>query len=132
MFEALTSQLKDSVAGIILLGAVGSVLAVGILRVAPLLINKVLPAPYRLHRAKRLRQAYFQGWAAAVIHKDSSGKRLIAFLAFHLTCFVLAMFLFLFCVVVFTGILALQSQIALTLGTFASVTCAFLALYWAY
>jgi len=132
MIEALSIHLKDSIAGIILLGALGSLLAVGLLRLCSTLINKVLPAPYYIHRSRRARQAFLQGWASALIEKDDTGRSLVAFFSYHIACFMLAQFLFLLSVLGFSLILALQSQIALTIGSFTSITFAFLALYWAY
>ncbi len=132
MVDTLSSHLKDSIAGIILLGALGSVLAVGLLRLCSTLINKVLPAPYHIHRSRRARQAFLQGWASALIEKDDTGRSLVAFFSYHIACFMLAQFLFLLSVLAFSLILALQSQIALTLGSFTTITLAFLALYWAY
>jgi hypothetical protein len=48
MIENIELWLKGTIPGIIILGAIGSLFAVGITRFALYLINKILPLPYRI------------------------------------------------------------------------------------
>jgi hypothetical protein len=128
----LEQWLKNSVAGIILLGAIGSLLAVAIGRILLALATRVLPAPLRAHRKQSAKQAYFMGFMHATIHHDKSGRLILALLSFRLARFVAALSLLLFAAILGSNVLVFQAQIVLTVGVFASVVVAFLALYWAY
>lgn len=128
----LEHWLKNSIVGIVLLGAVGSLLAVLIGRLLLALATRILPAPLRAHRKQSAKQAYFLGYMHATIQKDESGRLIVALLAFRLGRFIAALALFLFAAVLASNMLVFQAQVVLTLGLFLSVVVAFLALYWAY
>jgi hypothetical protein len=124
--------LKTSIGGIILLGAVGSLLAVAIGRLMFVLATRMLPVPYRVYRKQSTRQSFLMGYAHAMIHHDDTGRMLLALLAFRLARFIAALALFIFAAILVSNILLFQAQIVLTIGVFVAVVLAFLALYWAY
>lgn len=124
--------LKNSILGIVFLGALGSLLAVLLGRLILIIKDKIAPAPYRLHKEKRRKRAYVLGYSHATIENDTTGRRLITFLVYRSARLVAAFVLFLLCVVLITALLVFQAQVTLSLGIFLSVTTAFLALYWAH
>jgi hypothetical protein len=128
----LEQWLKNSIGGIVLLGAVGSLLAVVLGRVLMALATRILPAPFRAYRKQSEKQAYFMGYVHATIHHDKTGRMMPALLAFRLARFVAALALFLFAAILASNVLVFQAQVVLTVGVFVSVAVAFLALYWAY
>lgn len=128
----LEQWLKNSIGGIVLLGAVGSLLAVVIGRMLLALATRVLPVPFRAYRKQSEKQAYFMGFTHATIHHDKTGRMMPALLAFRLSRFVAALALFLFAAILVSNVLVFREQVVLTVGIFVWVVVAFLALYWAY
>lgn len=128
----LQEWLKTSIAGIVLLGVLGSLVAVMVGRVLLTIRQKVLPAPYQAHRKHRIRQAYFLGFTHAHIESDATNRALITFLAYRVSRLLIALVLFLFSAVVASNVFVFQAQVALTVGLFVSIVIAFLALYWSY
>lgn len=119
--------LTGTIPGIIILGAAGSILALGILW-----IFRLVPLPLRWHNGRRSKQAYMLGYSAACMERDDTGKRLTVFLLFHVCLLVVFTTCFLFCGIVFLVIVASQSQVALTWGAFISSASAFTLVYLAY
>jgi hypothetical protein len=132
MIENIELWLKGTIPGIIILGAIGSLFAVGITRFALYLINKILPLPYRIYRRNSIKQAFFLGAIYFTISKDDTARSLISFLAFHFLLFFVSSALFIIFIFISTFIFASQSTIAFNIAIFASMTSAFLALYWCY
>lgn len=124
--------LKTSIVGIILLGAIGSLLAVVIGRLLFALATRILPAPYRAHRKQSRKQAFFMGFSAATISHDETGRMILTLLTFRLARFLAALTLFIFAAILVGNIFVFQAQIVLTIGLFLAVVFSFLALYWAY
>lgn len=87
--QDITSWLKDSVPGIILLGAIGSLLAVVIGHILKPVVLRIIPEPIKQHRKRMTKQAFMLGFSAAIIEDDETGKYLVAFLIFHLCKIVL-------------------------------------------
>lgn len=130
MFNDVELWLKNTIAGIVLLGAIGSVLAVLFLQAIAGLRNRVLPLPFKIFRRQRSKQAFMMGYAARVMHEDKSGKSLAAYFAFHLARLLIAIGAFVLLALLFSLTLAWQQHTAITIGAFLSVTGAFLCLYW--
>jgi hypothetical protein len=128
----LDQWLKNTIPGIVLLGAVGSVLAVVLVRLLFAMRDGFLRAPLRWHQERKLKQASFLGGAAANIEHDKTGRMLTVYLAYHLCRLTLALALFLFSAILAGNVLVFQERVALTVGLFLSVFVAFLALYWVY
>lgn len=131
MLQELQDWLKNSIPGIILLGAFGSLLAVLIGRLLLSIRRKIIPAPYNAHLKRKERVAYFLGYTHAVIERDATSRALVTFLFFRGARLFLALVLFLFSAILASNVLVFQAQVVLTLGLFTSVVTAFLALYWA-
>ncbi|WP_176059550.1 hypothetical protein [Paraburkholderia sp. BCC1876] len=130
--HALTAWLKDSISGIILLGAIGSLLAVVIGHILKPMVIKLLPTPIKSHRQRVTKQAYMLGYSAAAIQHDETGRNLVAFFSFHISKLVIYIGLILASIIIFFAAISIQSEIALTATTFSAAVCAFLGLYWAY
>lgn len=128
MIENVELWLKTSILGIILLGAVGGLLALTIART----LGRIVPLPSKLHKRIRYRQGFIHGFSARLIHDDKTGKVLQVHLALHLALIIVALFLVTLLISIFSILLAFQDRTVLTMGTFASITAAFSALYWAY
>lgn len=127
----LDQWLKNSVTGIILLGAIGSLLAVVLGRLLLALVTRVLPLPLRAYRKQSAKQAYFMGFMHANIHHDATGRMMLALLFYRLARFVAALALLLFSAILASSVFLFKAQVILTVGVFASVVSTFLALYWA-
>lgn len=130
MFSDVEFWLKNTIGGIVLLGAIDSVVAVLLLQTIAGIRNRILPLPFNVFRRQRSRQAFMMGYAARVMHEDKSGKSLVAYCAFHLTRLLIAIGAFVVLMLLFFLTLAWQQHIAITIGAFLSVTGAFLCLYW--
>lgn len=128
----LSDWLRNSIAGIVLLGAIGSLLAVVTARFLMALRDGFFRAPYQAHKRRKMRQVYFLGGAAANIQNDETGRMLTAYVAFHLCRLAIALVAFLFSAILAINVLGFQGQVVLTVGLFVSIAIAFLSLYWAY
>ena len=125
--EIAEEWLTHTVPGIILLGAAGSILAVGVLSAL-----RLVPLPIRWHRQRQSEQAYMLGYSAAVIDKDDTAKRLVAYLFYHLCLMLVYLLAVLLSGVVVLIVLGLQARTALTWGSFMSSVSAFTFSYLAY
>lgn len=132
MVELVEVWLKTTIPGIVLLGALGSILAAVILRFLAGPLRRVLPNPFALHQRRRSRQAFMLGYMHAHIERDGSSRSLIAFLTYRCVRLVLAVALVMACYVEFLFAVAMRSQIALTASGLPAVIVGFLSLYWAY
>lgn len=132
MIEDISIWLKTSIPGIVLLGAIGSLLALALIRLLAFIVRRVIPLPLQIHKRKRVRQAYFLGFASAHFEYDTTGRFLSAYLAFHLSLLLIALFSFTLLASVSSFMLAYQGNTALTISVFISISTAFLCLYWAY
>jgi hypothetical protein len=109
MLADLESWLKNTIPGIICLGALGSIIAVILLKCANYFFNfQIL-----LHRNKSIKQAYMLGYAAALINKAAITVLLLSS-------------------VIFIALLATQSGITLTIGGAISTGIGFTAIYLIY
>ncbi len=125
---ALELWLKTTITGIICLGALGSIVAVSILKCATYICNfNIL-----LHRNKSRKQAFMLGFAARLISEDETGRTLVSVLVFHLMYFIAATTVLLFSSIIFIAILASQSGMTLTVGGAISSGIGFTAFYVSY
>ncbi|WP_143105869.1 hypothetical protein [Brevundimonas viscosa] len=116
--------LTSTVPGIVILGAAGSILALGVLYAF-----RLIPVPLKWHRKRSRKQAFMLGYAAAIIDDDQTGRQLISYLSFHLSLLMIYLTSFLFSGIAFLAIISLQTETALTWGTFLSSTAAFTLVY---
>jgi hypothetical protein len=123
----MEAWLTRTVPGIIILGAAGSLLALGILWAF-----RLIPLPLKWHRKRQTRQAFMLGYSAATVEHDETGRRLVALMAYHTCLLLIYLTTFSFCGILFLIVLASQSQTALTWGTFLSSAAAFTIAYLAY
>ena len=131
-FSSIEIWLKTTILGIVVLGALGSTVAVVFWKLAGAFISKIVPWPFKIHRKKSTKQAYMLGYAAAVINSDETGRRLSAYLVYHLSLLVISLVVFLASLIIFSVIVAITPDVALTFGLFVLVTLSFLSVYWAY
>jgi len=120
----MESWLKNTIPGIIVLGALGSLVAI-----IPVWIARTLPILHRRHMGK---QAYVHGFSSACISKDNTGKMLTSALFYHSMLLTVFLSFFLFCVILLSVVLAFQHQTNLTASTLAFSSLAFVALYLGY
>jgi len=127
---SISDWLKNSIPGIVLLGALGSVVAVFLL--------KYLGPPLRLFGLKPLwyfrKEKLWRYWRSAAayghIEKDPTNRKLIFYLFRHVARLVLACGAFVTTTVVFAVVVASRSEVLLTYGTFILSMLAFLSGYW--
>lgn len=116
--------LKNTIPGIIILGAFGSLLAI-----VPISLSRKLPI---LHRRRTGRQAFFHGYSSRCIIEDETGRMLLASLFYHFTLLTIFLTSFLFCAVLLSVVFAFQSNINVTVGSFILSSSAFVAIYLSY
>ena len=119
--------LTQTIPGIILLGAAGSLLSLFVLWVF-----KIAPVPIQWHKKRQSKQAFSLGFSAAVIDRDETGRRLMTLMAYHLALIVLYAVAFLFSVLIFIGAITMRSQIIISWASFLSSASAFTILYLLY
>jgi hypothetical protein len=121
-FEVLEIWLKTSVLGIVILGALGSTIAVIGWKVFQYTITKIIPIPYLAHRTRGLRRAYTLGYAAATFEHDEKGHASTIFMAFRLARLIISLFTFVSLLIIFSIVLALSGEIIVTFGIFIVIT----------
>jgi len=119
--------LTSTVPGIIILGAAGSILALGILWAF-----RLIPLPLKWHHKRKTKQAFMLGYSAATIENDETGRNLIALLFHHLSLLLICLTALLFCSGSFLAILVSQSDIALTWVLFILSSASFTIVYFIY
>ncbi|MGY8627961.1 hypothetical protein [Chromobacterium violaceum] len=126
----INDWLKNSIPGIILLGALGSVVAVFLLKyLGPPLRSLGLKPLWYFHKEQMWR--YWRSAAAyGHIEKDPTNRKLIYYLFRHIARLVLACGAFVTTTVVFAVVVASRSEVLLTYGTFVLSMLAFLSGYW--
>ena len=124
--------LKETISGVIILGAVGSIFAVAVLWLLRKFITRALPIPLLFHRKMTIKQAYMMGYSHSLISEDKSNIMIVSALFFH-SC--LLMFytcgFFTSCIVFFISIF-IKSSSFLTLYSFVSSASAFTLIYLAF
>lgn len=126
----INDWLKTSIPGIVLLGAIGSIVAVFLL--------KYLGPPLRLLGLKPLwyfrKEKMWRYWRSAKayghIENDPTNRKLIYYLFRNVTRLVLASGVFVITTVLFAIVVTSRSEVLLTYGTFVLSMLAFLSGYW--
>jgi hypothetical protein len=126
----ITEWLKTSITGIVLLGALGSIVAVGILKYFGPPIQKLLSKPTQYLRKEHMWRYWRSGAAYAWIQNDTTNRKLIFCLFRHLARLVLAIAATAISIIVLSIAITSQSDVLLTYGTFLLSTTAFLSAYW--
>jgi hypothetical protein len=129
LIETLEVWLKGTIPGIILLGALGSILAVVLVKAIIYFTGKVIPLPFHLHRKSKAKRAYYLGFMHAQMTRDDTNRRLISFIAFHFILFARSTLLTIILVAAFFTAVLIQPNIY---TSFFFIMGAFLSLYWAY
>ncbi len=128
----LTAWLKTTIPGIILLGALGSILAVFALK----LIGPPLRALVFRPLLWIIKQRAWRYWRASAaythIERDATNRKLIYYLFYHLARLLVALAACVTTTVVFSVVIVSRSEVLLTYGTFVLSTLAFLSGYWAW
>lgn len=131
--SAIIEWLKTTIAGIIILGATGSILAVGILKYCgPFIkiIQRAILRPRNYLRKEHMWRYWRSGGAYAWIKSDTTNRKLIFYLFRHLARLVIAVIACAVSVITLSIVITSQSKILLTYGTFLLSTCVFLFAYW--
>jgi hypothetical protein len=123
--------LKNTIPGIIVLGAIGSVIAIFIIRMCAAITHDIAPVPFRMHQQFRSRQAYILGFTASVMDKDDTSKPVVTFMIFHFACFTGYLVLFLALLMTFLYFITMvKSQF--NIGALVSVIGVIVTIYFAY
>ncbi len=127
---AIVDWLKNSILGIVLLGAIGSLVSVFVLKYMGPPLRALALKPVWYHR----KETAWRYWrSAAAYHHivyDATNRKLIFYLFRHLARLVLACGVFVTTTVVFAVVVASRSEVLLTYGTFVLSTLIFLCGYW--
>jgi hypothetical protein len=131
MLDQFEWWLKNTIPGVVFLGALGSLFAIALLKTFSILMSRLIPVPISLHRERKLRQAYYLGYIHHVMHDEETGKSVTAFLIFRFSCLTVwlaasGLLTAIFCIIVLTA------SVVLTIVSFISIMGAFVAAYFAY
>lgn len=127
----VSEWLKTSIPGIILLGAIGSIAAVFLLRYVAPPLRAIGLKPFLYFRKEHMWRYWRSAAAYAHIESDSTNRKLIFYLFRHSARLLLALTSFITTTVVFAVVVASRSEVLLTYGTFILSMLAFLSAYWA-
>ena len=126
----ITEWLKTSITGIILLGALGSIVAVGFLKYLGPHFQKFVSKPMRYLHKEHMWRYWRSGAAYVCIKADPTNRKLIYYLFRHLARLVLALTTTSVSIIVLSIALISKSDILLTYGIFFLSMSAFLSAYW--
>jgi len=122
--------LKTTVTGIVLLGALGSIVAVGLLKYLGPPVQKLISKPMRYLRKEHMWRYWRSGAAYAFIQQDQTNRKVIFYLVRHLARLVLALTTCAVSIIVLSIAITSRSEVLLTYGTFFLSTAVFLSAYW--
>lgn len=128
----LETWLMNTVPGIVILGGIGSTLAVIMWKLIAVFVFRVVPLPALMHKKKMSKQAYTLGFCHGAILKEETSQRLVSFIAYHFICVIFALFTITFSTIVFVGVIFVQSKIAINATLLLSVVGSFISGYWGY
>ena len=128
--SVIAEWLKTTITGIVLLGALGSIVAVALLKYLGPPIQKICSKPIRYLRKEHMWRYWRSGAAYAYIQSDSTNRKLIFYLFRHIARLVLALTATSVSIIVLSIAVTSQSTVLLTYGTFLLSTAAFLSAYW--
>ncbi|MDR2220324.1 MAG: hypothetical protein LBE24_07070, partial [Methylobacillus sp.] len=128
--EVISEWLKTSITGIVLLGAIGSIIAIGFLKYLGPSIRKVALKPLQYMTKEKMWRYWRSGAAYAYIENDPTNRKVIFYLFRHVARLIMAVATFVLTTIVFSIVVASRSEILLTYGTFILSTLAFLSAYW--
>ena len=129
-FAQISEWLKTTIAGIVLLGAIGSIVAIGMLKYLAPPMQMLVLKPQQYLRKEKLWRYWRSGAAYAHIQRDPTNRKLIFFLFRHLARLVVALAGFCVTTTIFSVVVASRSEVLLTYGTFILSMSAFLSAYW--
>jgi hypothetical protein len=127
---SISEWLKGSILGIILLGAIGSIISVFLLKYIAPLIRALGLKPLWYFRKEKMWRYWRSAAAYTHIEHDKTNRKLIYYLFRHIARLVLACSAFITTVIVLTIVIIFKSDIVLTYGTFVLSTLMFLLGYW--
>lgn len=130
--QAIEPWLRSTVPGIIVLGAVGSIVAALAWKAVSAPSRKLWEWARRKHLGIRIEQAFWLGAHHAHSSLDETGRELISFLAYRVCRFVAALLLLCTDLLALLIFLTNQKVPAATGGTVAASTLLFLTAYWAH
>jgi len=123
----IETWLKTTIPGIIVLGSLGSIVAILAVRTW----TAVFPMPLKMHKKRRGKQAYILGHTAAVMGDDEPSNMAVSFMTFHLACLMIYLMFCLISVEVFLFSIIMVFPI-FTSGGVISVIGVLLSIYFAY
>jgi len=126
----IATWLKTSIPGIIILGALGSILAVLLAKILARPLKAIAYRPVAYFRKERLWRYWRSGSAYQCIVADSTNRKLIYYLFHHLARLLVALSGLITTIIIFSIIVSSKSEILLTYGTFILSTSGFLFAYW--
>ncbi|HBN9846897.1 TPA: hypothetical protein L3934_006129 [Pseudomonas aeruginosa] len=127
---SISEWLKNSIPGIILLGAIGSIISVILLKYIAPVIRTLGIKPVWYFRKEKMWRYWRSAAAYTHIENDKSNRKLIYYLFRHTARLVLACSAFITTTVVLAIVVTYKSDIILTYGTFILSTLMFLLGYW--
>lgn len=122
--------LKTTIPGIILLGALGSLVAIGILRFIAPPLKKLALKPFNYLFKERAWRYWRSSAAYSHIELDLTNRKLIYYQFYHLRRLLIALFGLAISILLLTIILVSQPSTLLTYSTFLLATLTFLFAYW--
>ena len=128
----ISEWLRTTITGIVLLGALGSILSVAALKFLGPPIQKLALKPLRYIGKERLWRYWRSGTAYAHIRSDSTNRKLIYYLFRHLARLIIALTSFGVATTIFSITVTSNSDVLLTYGTFILSMVGFLSAYWAW
>ncbi|MBA4274926.1 MAG: hypothetical protein C0436_04665 [Alphaproteobacteria bacterium] len=129
-FEFISEWLKNTVPGIILLGALGSFIAVIIARLFSKPLRILLYLPLRKIHKERLWWYWRSSTAYQHILEDTTNRKLIYFQFRHLSRLIIALCGLSVTLIILSIIVTLRTEVLLSYGTFFLSTALFLFGYW--
>ena len=128
--SSINDWLKNSVPGIVLLGAIGSVVAVFLLKYLGPPLRSLGLKPLWYFRTEHMWRYWRSAAAYRHIEKDPTNRKLVYYLFRHLARLVLACGALVITTTVFAVVVASRSDVLLTYETFVLSMLAFLSGYW--
>ncbi|MDE2421463.1 MAG: hypothetical protein KGO49_09825 [Gammaproteobacteria bacterium] len=129
-FVQIEDWLKTTIAGIVLLGAFGSIVAVWLLKYLGPPAQKLFSKPLRYLQKERMWRYWRSGTAYSFIKNDQTNRKLIFYLFRHLARLLMALTALAVSIIALSISVTSRSDVLLTYGTFFLATAAFLSSYW--
>lgn len=132
MYESIEIWLLSTVPGVILLGALGGILSIYLIKFSKALIEKWIPGLFGAWNKYQSKRLIPYGWVLGRFSGDSDASTLVCFFSYHLMKFIALLFASGLSFILFAVLFFVSNNQLLTSGAYMALVLCIVAVYFAF